>query len=150
MRKVVTAMAEYDWVVFTSPNGVDALFRAYFGVLKTLREFGPRIAAVGATTAQKVAEYTSKSISPTDLRRRIAEEFSLRWTARTCTSVAAQIADEKLARGLESTELLTISARMQRARPRTPPASANARRRRDPDVHKFGTITNCATGGCRR
>lgn len=48
----------YDWVVFTSPNGVEAFFEAFFKVFKDARDIGGvRIAAIGPATAAKVREY---------------------------------------------------------------------------------------------
>jgi uroporphyrinogen III methyltransferase / synthase len=48
----------YDWLVFTSPNGVDAFFEMFFRIFKDVREIGGvRIAAIGPATAAKVAEY---------------------------------------------------------------------------------------------
>ncbi len=48
----------YDWLVFTSPNGVDAFFEMFFRIFKDIREIGGvRIAAIGPATAAKVAEY---------------------------------------------------------------------------------------------
>jgi uroporphyrinogen III methyltransferase/synthase len=106
LREAVTAMGEYDWVVFTSPNGVDALFRAYFEVHKDLREFGPvRIAAIGAATAQKVGEYHLEvDFVPRQFTTdAMLEEFR---AAVDCENLhfllpRADLADERLARGLE-------------------------------------------------
>lgn len=48
----------YDWVVFTSPNGVNAFFEAFFSVYRDAREFGsPRIAAIGPSTAERVNHF---------------------------------------------------------------------------------------------
>lgn len=49
---------EYDWLVFTSPNGVERFFDAFFKVYEDARSLGnPRIAVIGETTAAKVREY---------------------------------------------------------------------------------------------
>lgn len=54
----VTQAHEYDWLVFTSPNGVQRFFDAFFAVYEDARSLGkPRIAAVGAGTAAKIREY---------------------------------------------------------------------------------------------
>jgi uroporphyrinogen III methyltransferase/synthase len=54
----VTHAHEYDWLVFTSPNGVEKFFDAFFAVYGDARSLGnPRIAAIGATTAAKIREY---------------------------------------------------------------------------------------------
>jgi uroporphyrinogen III methyltransferase / synthase len=48
----------YDWLVFTSPNGVDAFFEMFFRIFKDIREIGGvRIAAIGPATAARIAEY---------------------------------------------------------------------------------------------
>jgi uroporphyrinogen III methyltransferase/synthase len=48
----------YDWVVFTSPNGVDAFFEMFFKLYDDAREIGgAKIAAIGPATAQRVRDY---------------------------------------------------------------------------------------------
>lgn len=48
----------YDWIVFTSPNGVTAFFDLFYKLYDDAREIGPaRIAAIGPATAQRVREY---------------------------------------------------------------------------------------------
>jgi uroporphyrinogen III methyltransferase/synthase len=47
----------YDWLVFTSPNGVTMFFDAFFKAFEDLRDIGGvRIAAVGPATAAKLKE----------------------------------------------------------------------------------------------
>jgi len=47
----------YDWIVFTSPNGVDAFFRMFFKLYDDAREIGAaRIAAIGPATAERIRE----------------------------------------------------------------------------------------------
>jgi len=49
---------EYDWLIFTSPNGVEKFFDAFFSTYPDARSLGnPRIAVIGNGTAQKVKEY---------------------------------------------------------------------------------------------
>jgi uroporphyrinogen III methyltransferase/synthase len=61
LKEFGTLVAEaytYDWLVFTSPNGVDAFFEMFFRLYKDVREIGGlRIAAIGPATAAKVREY---------------------------------------------------------------------------------------------
>lgn len=48
----------YDWLVFTSPNGVDAFFEMFFKIYKDIREIGGvRIAAIGPATSARVRSY---------------------------------------------------------------------------------------------
>ena len=45
----------YDWLIFTSPNGVTAFFEHFFKVFEDMRDLGgPRIAAVGPATAAQL------------------------------------------------------------------------------------------------
>ncbi len=59
-QSIVDALLElnsYDWLVFTSVNGVTAFFDMFFRRFKDLRDLGgPRIAAVGPITAAKLHE----------------------------------------------------------------------------------------------
>ena len=48
----------YDWIVFTSANGVEAFFGIFFKLYDDVREIGGvRIAAIGPATAQRVKDY---------------------------------------------------------------------------------------------
>lgn len=51
----------YDWIIFTSPNGVTAFFDMFFKLYDDAREIGPaRIAAIGPATVQRVKNYHFK------------------------------------------------------------------------------------------
>ncbi len=48
----------YDWLIFSSPNGVKRFMQAFFAVYDDIREIGgARIAAVGPATAQELKNY---------------------------------------------------------------------------------------------
>lgn len=48
----------YDWLVFTSPNGVERFFEGFFAIYKDARSLGgPKIAAIGPATVAKINEY---------------------------------------------------------------------------------------------
>src|SRR5881296_1704345 len=48
----------YDWIVFTSANGVEAFFEIFFKLYDDARELGcARIAAIGPATAQRVKDF---------------------------------------------------------------------------------------------
>ena len=59
-QKIVDALIElnaYDWLVFTSPNGVTMFFDYFFKSFEDLRDIGGvRIAAVGPATAAKLKD----------------------------------------------------------------------------------------------
>jgi uroporphyrinogen III methyltransferase / synthase len=48
----------YDWIVFTSANGVEAFFEIFFKLYDDGREIGgARIAAIGPATAQRIRDF---------------------------------------------------------------------------------------------
>jgi uroporphyrinogen III methyltransferase/synthase len=48
----------YDWIVFTSPNGVNAFFDIFYKLYHDAREIGgAKIAAIGPATAQRVRDF---------------------------------------------------------------------------------------------
>jgi uroporphyrinogen III methyltransferase/synthase len=52
----------YDWVIFTSGNGVTIFFEALEGLGKDARVFGPaKVAAIGGRTAAKLGEFGIKA-----------------------------------------------------------------------------------------
>ena len=79
---IVEALLElnaYDWLVFTSANGVTAFFDLFFKRFKDLRDLGgARIAAVGPTTAAKLRElHLQVDLTPAEaVGRKIAEAFA--------------------------------------------------------------------------
>lgn len=55
--EAITGIGEYDWLVFTSPNGVTEFFGYFFKAFPDLRSIGNvRIAAIGPATAEKLKE----------------------------------------------------------------------------------------------
>ncbi|HEX3818089.1 MAG TPA: uroporphyrinogen-III C-methyltransferase, partial [Chthoniobacterales bacterium] len=51
----------YDWIVFTSPNGVSAFFEMFYKLYDDARDLGgARIAAIGPATAQRVRDFHLK------------------------------------------------------------------------------------------
>jgi uroporphyrinogen III methyltransferase/synthase len=69
----------YDWLVFTSPNGVTTFFEYFFRQFHDMRDLGgARIAAVGPATANKLKElHLQVDLMPDEaLAENIAEAFS--------------------------------------------------------------------------
>ena len=57
LKDALMGLHEYDWVVFTSPNGVTTFFDYFFKGFDDLRDIGGvKIAAVGPATAEKLKE----------------------------------------------------------------------------------------------
>ena len=107
LREAVAAMGEYDWVIFTSPNGADAFFREFFAKHKDLREIGGvKIAAVGQITAQKVTEHHLEvDFIPKDSTTEgLLTEFRKTVDCENLRFLLPRgdLADKDLARGLEA------------------------------------------------
>ncbi len=52
---VFDGLATYDWLIFSSVNGVRGFFKIFFEVFKDIRSIGPaRIACVGKATAHEI------------------------------------------------------------------------------------------------
>jgi uroporphyrinogen III methyltransferase/synthase len=69
----------YDWLVFTSVNGVTTFFEFFFRQFKDLRDIGgAKIAAVGPATAAKLRElHLQVDLMPDEfIGRKIAEAFA--------------------------------------------------------------------------
>ncbi len=64
----------YDWLIFSSPNGVKRFFAAFFAVYEDIRELGgARIAAVGPATAAELKKHgIMVDVMP---RKAVAEEL---------------------------------------------------------------------------
>jgi len=55
------AIGSYDWLIFTSPNGVTTFFNYFFKSYQDVRDLGAvKLAAVGPATAAKIAELRLK------------------------------------------------------------------------------------------
>lgn len=57
LKDAFSQLGSYEWIVFTSPNGVDWFFHWFFKIHKDIRSLGgAKIAAVGPATAQKLKD----------------------------------------------------------------------------------------------
>jgi uroporphyrinogen III methyltransferase/synthase len=57
LAEAMAGLGEYDWVIFTSPNGVTQFFDYFFKSFEDVRDLGAlRFAAVGPATAAKLKE----------------------------------------------------------------------------------------------
>lgn len=81
---VLTSLHSYQWIVFTSANGVRYFFEKFFRRFKDLRDFGGmRIACVGASTAKEVerfhlmVDYVPEKAVASDLAKGLLEFESL-------------------------------------------------------------------------
>jgi len=97
----------YDWLVFTSPNGVSIFFEYFFRQFHDLRDIGgARIAAVGPATANKLKElHLQVDLMPDEaVGVEIAEEFAQYESIenlRICL-LRAEVANPDLPKALEA------------------------------------------------
>jgi len=97
----------YDWLVFTSPNGVTTFFEYFFRRFHDMRDLGgARIAAVGPATANKLKElHLQVDLMPDEaLASNIAEafpEFESIENLKICL-LRAEVANRELPETLEA------------------------------------------------
>lgn len=72
--EAVVDSPHYDWLIFSSPNGVKRFFQAFFAVYEDIRELGgARLAAIGSGTAAELKKYgLMVDVMP---RKAVAEEL---------------------------------------------------------------------------
>ncbi|MGC1480262.1 MAG: uroporphyrinogen-III C-methyltransferase [Chthoniobacterales bacterium] len=100
----------YDWLVFTSPNGVDAFFEAFYTLYKDARSLGGvRIAAIGPATAARVNENRfAVDLQP---EKYVAEEIVRAFQAEvTLDNLKILLARAEGAREVLAAELTTLGA----------------------------------------
>jgi uroporphyrinogen III methyltransferase/synthase len=109
-QDLVDALLElnsYDWLVFTSPNGVTTFFEYFFRQFHDMRDIGgARIAAVGPVTANKLKElHLQVDLMPDEaLAANIAEafsEFESIENLKICL-LRAEVANSELPKALEA------------------------------------------------
>jgi uroporphyrinogen III methyltransferase/synthase len=109
-EEIIDAMLElnsYDWLVFTSPNGVTKFFEYFFKRFHDMRDIGgARMAAVGPATANKLKElHLQVDLMPDEaLASNIAEafaEFESIENLKICL-LRAEVANRELPEALEA------------------------------------------------
>jgi uroporphyrinogen III methyltransferase / synthase len=100
----------YDWIVFTSPNGVTAFFEMFYKLYDDARDIGAaRIAAIGPATAQRVRDFHLKvDLQPDEfIAEAVVREFKKEGDIETLRILIAR-AEE--ARDLLPKELRALGA----------------------------------------
>jgi uroporphyrinogen III methyltransferase / synthase len=106
LKDAILGLNSYDWIVFTSPNGVTAFFNWFFQAFDDLRDLGgARIAAVGPGTAAKLRELRLKvDLMPEEyIGAKIAEAFQQYQSVENLNILLmrAEVANRELPRALE-------------------------------------------------
>jgi len=100
----------YDWIVFTSPNGVNAFFDLFYKLYHDARDIGgARIAAIGPATAQRIKDFHLKvDLQPEEfVAESLAREFR---TQGDIENLRILIARAEKARDLLPRELSALGA----------------------------------------
>lgn len=104
--EAMAGLGEYDWLVFTSPNGVTQFFEYFFKSFEDVRDLGAlQIAAIGPATAAKLKELHLKvDLMPERyLAGEIAAAFKRHQSIENVRVLLlrAQVANPELVRALE-------------------------------------------------
>lgn len=98
LSDVISELGSYDWIVFTSANGVRFFFDEFFRLFDDIRSLGLiRFACVGDTTAKAVGEY------------------HIRVECQPKVATGDALADELVATGsLDSAKVLVVTGNLNR------------------------------------
>jgi len=122
--EALAGLGAYDWIIFTSANGVTSFFQHFFRGFEDLRDFGgARIAAVGPATAAKLAELHLKvDLIPKEYEARlIAKELAAFQTVENLRVLLlrAEVATPELPRQLEDMGAIVDDVACYRTVPET-------------------------------
>ena len=123
----------YDWLVFTSANGVTAFFDLFFKRFHDMRDIGgARIAAVGPATAAKLRElHLQVDLQPEDATaKKLAAAFAKFETIENLKMclLRAEVANRELPEALEGLGAIVDDIAIYKTVPETEdPAGAGAR-----------------------
>ncbi len=147
--EVVAYSHAYEWIIFTSPNGVDAFFKAFFEMYHDARDIGAaRIAAIGPATAARVRSFHLQvDVQP---EKYVAEEIIKALQKETSVeNVKILLARAEGARDVLATELTRLGAIVDdiaayRTVPETEDVSGGIRRYREEGADLI-TFTSSST-----
>src|SRR5436309_11972266 len=139
----------YDWIVFTSANGVEAFFEIFFKLYDDAREIGgARIAAIGPATAQRVKDFHFHvDLQPDEfIAEAVAKEFRKQSSIENARIlvVRAEKAREVLPKELSAAGAIVDEAFAYRTVPETRDTSG-ARHQLSQDGADLITFTSSST-----
>ncbi|MCW5557115.1 MAG: uroporphyrinogen-III C-methyltransferase [Verrucomicrobiae bacterium] len=131
--EAIAGLGEYNWLVFTSPNGVTAFFDYFFKAYDDVRSLGlARIAAVGPATAARLKElHLAVDAMPSEyvaskVASAIAEKESVENLRILC--LRAEVANPELVTKLEEAGGIVDDVACYRTVPETVDANGAAAR----------------------
>lgn len=135
--RLVQDAHKYEWIIFTSPNGVTAFFDLFFKLYKDAREIGgAKLVAIGPGTEKKLREYhlaadfvPQKSVAESLVKELIAHAGSLE--NQTVLWVRPDGARDVVAAGLTKHGAIVDEAIAYRTLPETDDRTGGQARLRD-------------------
>jgi uroporphyrinogen III methyltransferase / synthase len=145
----ILGLNSYDWLVFTSANGVSAFFDLFFKTFDDLRDIGGvRIAAVGPGTAARLKEIHLKvDLMPEEaLASKIASAFASFESVENLRILLlrAQVANPELPRMLEAMGAIVDDIACYKTVPETEDQNGAANRMLETGAHWI-TFTSAST-----
>lgn len=133
LKEAILGLHEYDWIVFTSPNGVTTFFEFFFKGFEDLRDIGGlRIAAVGPATAAKLKElHLGVDLMPDEyVASKIADAFAACQSMENLRILLmrAEVANRELPQALEKLGAIVDDVACYQTVPETEDASGAASR----------------------
>jgi uroporphyrinogen III methyltransferase/synthase len=145
----ILGLNSYDWIVFTSPNGVSSFFDLFFKTFDDLRDIGGvRLAAVGPATAAKLREIHLKvEVMPGDyLAKNIASAIAAFESLDNLRILLAraQVADPELPQTLEAMGAIVDDVACYKTVPETEDLNGDAARMLESGAD-WVTLTSAST-----
>jgi len=145
IQRAVSRIQDFDWLVFTSPNGVDFFFEEFLNQHGDIRRLGRvRLAAIGPATSAKLKERGLKvDLMPREfVAERVAEELKKRPGRGRVLLARADIARDALPRLLRKAGFSVEEATAYRT---AAPARASATARLLSEGADLVTFTSSST-----
>ena len=122
--EALNGIGDYDWLIFTSPNGVTCFFEYFFKAFEDVRALGNvRIAAVGPATAAKIKEHHLRvDVMPEQyVTKKIAHAISGFESVENLRflMLRAQVANPELPKALEEMGAIVDDVAVYKTEPET-------------------------------
>ncbi len=142
----------YDWLVFTSPNGVEAFFDMFYKIYSDAREIGGvRLAAIGPGTANKIKNYhlTTDLLPERFVAEGLIEAFKKQGSVDSQKILWVKAEQTREVIGMELTKMRAIvdEAIAYRTVPETEDVSGGQKRFREEGADLI-TFTSSSTVDC--
>ncbi len=136
LADAILELNSYDWIVYTSPNGVGSFFEYFFKAFEDLRDIGGvKIAAVGPATAARLREFHLKvDLMPEEyLAIKIAKALENYESMENLKvlSLRAEVANPELPKALEALGAIVDDVACYQTVPETEDVTGAAERLRE-------------------